>query len=157
MLGYTSSKFALSGFSEGLRAEVAKDGIYVTAVYPGTIRTGAHPHVEFKGNPEAEYSWFGPGDTIPGLSASAHRCARALWDATLHGDAELVFGLQAKLAVGFHDLFPDWYAELSPVLIAALPRPTGNDAAPVRGTEIRGTVPDLVNRMIPEGTRPSPA
>ena len=157
MLGYTSSKFALSGFSEGLRAEVAKDNIFVTAVYPGTIRTGAHPHVEFKGNQEAEYSWFGPGDTIPGLSASARRCAEALWDATLHGDAEVVFGLQAKLAVGLHDLAPGWYAEVNGLLGAMLPGPTGDTAGSRRGSEIRGTVPDLVNRMIPEGTRPRPA
>lgn len=157
MLGYTSSKFALSGFSEGLRAEVAKDNIFVTAIYPGTIRTGAHPHVEIKGDPEAEYTWFSLGDTIPGLAASAHRCAEALWDATLHGDPEVVFGLQAKLAVGFHNLLPGWYAELTPVINAALPRPTGDAGGSRRGSEIRGTVPDFVNRLIPEGTRPRPA
>ena len=157
MLPYTSSKFALAGFSEGLRAELAKDNIYVTAVYPGTIRTGAHPHVEFKGHKEAEYSWFGLSDTIPGLSVSAHRCAEALWDAVLHGDPELVFGLQAKLAVGFHNLFPDWYAEVDALIARKLPGPADGTAAPRRGSEIRGTVPDFVNRLIPEGTRPRPA
>ncbi len=157
MLPYTSSKFALSGFSEGLRAEVAKDNIYVTAIYPGTIRTGGHAHVEVKGDHEAEYSWFGLGDTIPGLSVSADRCAEALWDATLHGDPEVVFGLQAKLAVGFHNLLPRWYAELGPLINAALPRPTGDASESQRGSEIRGAVPDFVNRLIPEETRPRPA
>lgn len=156
MLPYTSSKFALTGFSEGLRGELAKDNIFVTSIYPGTIRTGGHPHVEFKGQQEAEYSWFGLSDTVPGLSVSAHRCAEALWDAILHGDPELVFGLQAKLAVGFHNLFPSWYAEVEALIGRMLPGPT-DGATPRRGSEIRGTIPDFVNRQIPEGTRPRPA
>lgn len=157
MLPYTASKFALSGFSEGLRGELVKDNIYVTAVYPGTIRTGAHPHVEFKGHREAEYAWFGPSDTIPVLSASAHRCARALWDATLHGDPELVFGLNAKLAVALHGACPGLFAEITPLVNALLPGPSGIADEPVRGADLRGTIPDAVNRLIPEGTRPSPA
>ena len=157
MLPYTSSKFALAGFSEGLRAELVKDNIYVTAIYPGTIRTGAHPHVEFKGHQEAEYSWFGLSDTIPGLSVSAHRCAEALWDAVLHGEPEVVFGLQAKLAVGLHNLLPGWYSESNALMNALLPGPTADSTDPRRGSEIGGTIPDFVNRLIPEGTRPRPA
>jgi NAD(P)-dependent dehydrogenase (short-subunit alcohol dehydrogenase family) len=157
MLGYTSSKFALAGFSEGLRGELTKDNILVTAIYPNTIRTGGHPHAEFKGQMEAEYAWFGPSDTIPGLSVSAHRCAEALWDATLHGDPEVVFGLPAKLAVGARSLMPNWYAEANGLVGAMLPGPTGYTEESRRGEELRGTIPDLVNRMIPEGTRPRPA
>ena len=44
LLPYTASKFALTGFTEGLRAELAKDNILVTGIYPGTIRTGGHTH-----------------------------------------------------------------------------------------------------------------
>ncbi len=154
LLPYTASKFALSGFSEGLRAELWKDGILVTAVYPGTIRTGGHRHAEMKGDYEAEYSWFSLSDVVPGLSASAHRCAGALWDAVLHGDPELVFGLNAKLAVALHDLMPSWYAELNSLIDRALPGATGGAEAR-RGSEISGTIPDLTNRLVPEGTRPS--
>ncbi len=154
LLPYTASKFALSGFSEGLRAELWKDGILVTAVYPGTIRTGGHRHAEMKGDYEAEYSWFSLSDVVPGLSASAHRCAEALWDAVIHGDPELVFGLNAKLAVALHDLMPSWYAELNALIDLALPGAAGSVEAR-RGSEIRGTVPDVTNRLVPEGTRPS--
>ncbi len=37
---YSTSKFALVGYSEGLRAELLKDNIQVTTVVPGLIRTG---------------------------------------------------------------------------------------------------------------------
>jgi short-subunit dehydrogenase len=154
MLSYTASKFALTGFNEGLRAELVKDGIYVTGIYPGTIRTGGHTHTEVKGDHEAEYTWFGLSDTLPGLSTSAHACARSLWRAVLDGEPEVVVGLPSKLAVAFHNLFPEWNAELQPIINSALPSmPTGpNDS--VRGENIHGKVPDLVNRLIPGGTRP---
>jgi NAD(P)-dependent dehydrogenase (short-subunit alcohol dehydrogenase family) len=157
MLPYTVSKFALTGLSEGLRGEPVKDNIYVTAIYPGTIRTGGHPHVEIKGDHEAEYSWFALSDTIPSLSSSAHRCASALWDTVIHGDHEVVFGLQAKLTVGFHNLFPGWYAELGPLINIMLPKPPGGLNEVLRGGDVRGTIPDMVNRIVPSGTRPNPA
>ena len=37
--GYCATKFALRGFSEALRAELAGSGIGVTAVYPGPVAT----------------------------------------------------------------------------------------------------------------------
>ena len=154
MLAYTASKFALTGFTEGLRAEVAKDNILVTGIYPGTIRTGAHPHVDVKGDHEAEYSWFALSDTIPGLASDAGACALKLWDAVLHGDPEVVVGLNAKFLIGFHNLFPEWLAEALPLVNRALPGPTGGPTASKRGSEIHGRVPDMANRLIPAGTRP---
>jgi len=159
MLPYSASKFALTGFSEGLRPELVKDNIYLTAVYPGTIRTGAHPHVEVKGDHEAEYSWFALSDTIPGLATSAESCARWLWHAVLHGDPEVIVGLNARMAIGFHNLFPEWNLEVQALVDRVLPRSPGGPSPTVRGSEIRGKVPDLVNvnQVIPAGTRPSPA
>src|SRR5690242_17964739 len=40
LLPYTCAKFADVGLSEGLRAELADDGITVTTVVPGLMRTG---------------------------------------------------------------------------------------------------------------------
>jgi NAD(P)-dependent dehydrogenase (short-subunit alcohol dehydrogenase family) len=39
---YCASKFALTGLSESVRAELAKDHIYVTTVCPGLMRTCRH-------------------------------------------------------------------------------------------------------------------
>ncbi|HEY0192806.1 MAG TPA: SDR family oxidoreductase, partial [Kofleriaceae bacterium] len=62
---YSTSKFALVGLSEGMRAELIKDGIYVTTVCPGLMRTGSPRHGLFKGNHQAEYAWFTIGDSLP--------------------------------------------------------------------------------------------
>lgn len=49
LLPYSASKFALVGLSEGMRAELAKDGILVTTICPGLIRTGSAYNAIFKG------------------------------------------------------------------------------------------------------------
>ena len=49
LLPYCASKFALVGLSEGLRAELAKDGVVVTTVCPGLMRTGSPRNATFKG------------------------------------------------------------------------------------------------------------
>ena len=49
LLPYSASKFALTGFSEGLRAELANNGIAVTTVCPGLMRTGSPRNANFKG------------------------------------------------------------------------------------------------------------
>jgi short-subunit dehydrogenase len=42
MAPYSASKFALTGFSDASRAELARDNISVTTVAPGMMRTGCH-------------------------------------------------------------------------------------------------------------------
>ncbi len=49
LVPYSASKFALVGLSDGLRTELAKEGIYVTTVCPGLMRTGSHVNAQFKG------------------------------------------------------------------------------------------------------------
>src|SRR5207244_5676255 len=44
MAAYCASKFALAGFSDAARAELACDKIYVTTVTPGLMRTGSDVH-----------------------------------------------------------------------------------------------------------------
>src|SRR3989440_3768192 len=44
MAAYSASKFALAGFSDAMRSELAADNIYVTTVTPGLMRTGSHVH-----------------------------------------------------------------------------------------------------------------
>ena len=49
LLPYDCAKFATVGFSEGLRAELAGDGISVTTIVPGLMRTGSHRFAAFQG------------------------------------------------------------------------------------------------------------
>jgi NAD(P)-dependent dehydrogenase (short-subunit alcohol dehydrogenase family) len=106
LIPYSASKFALVGLSDGLRAELAQDGILVTTVCPGLMRTGSPRNAWFKGDHEAEYAWFVVGDSLPGLSVNAERAAHKVVEACRRGDAELVIGMQAKLAALTRALSP---------------------------------------------------
>ena len=89
MLPYVASKFALTGFSEGLHAELRAKGIRVTTVCPGLMRTGSQVHATFVGNVEAEQRWFDFSATTPGIAASVTHAAGRIYNATAAGRAEI--------------------------------------------------------------------
>lgn len=68
LLPYTASKFALVGLSDGLRAELARDGVKVTTVLPWLTRTGSTRNVTVKGQHEGEFAWFAVSDSLPLLT-----------------------------------------------------------------------------------------
>src|SRR5205807_1998888 len=76
LLPYVGGKFALTGLSDGMHAELAKDGIRVTTVCPGLMRTGSPPNADFKGQHRKEYAWFAISGALPLFSISAERAAR---------------------------------------------------------------------------------
>lgn len=121
LLPYSASKFALVGLSEGLRSELAKDGVLVTTVAPGLMRTGSPRNASFKGHHREEYVWFSIGDSLPGLSISAARAAQQIVAATQRGDADVTLSLPAKLAVRFHALFPELTARMLTAVNQLLP------------------------------------
>lgn len=135
LLPYDASKFALTGFSEGLRAELLKDGILVTTVCPGLMRTGSPPNADFKGKHRAEYAWFTLGDALPLISMSAERAARQIIAACRRGDAEVVLSLPAKAAAKFHGLFPGLTADLLGLVNRLLPGPGGIGEERAKGKE----------------------
>jgi NAD(P)-dependent dehydrogenase (short-subunit alcohol dehydrogenase family) len=125
LVPYSASKFALAGLSEGVRAEVAKDGIVVTTVYPGLMRTGSPRNASFKGQHRAEYAWFAISDALPVTSIQAERAARQIVSACKRGEAELIITTQAVAAVKFHQLFPEASADLLALVNRLLPGPGG--------------------------------
>ena len=125
LLPYTASKFALAGFSEGLRAEAAKDGIAVTTVYPGLMRTGSPRHASFKGHHRAEYAWFNISDSLPGLAMSVERAARRIVRACVRGESHVVLSVPAKVAVTTHALVPRLTGGVLALVNRLLPRPGG--------------------------------
>lgn len=157
MLPYTASKFALAGFSEGLRAELARDNILVSAIHPGLIHSGGHAHALFKGDKEAEYAWFSTSDVMPGLALSPEYVASRAWETIKVGDPELVVGWNAKLPMAFHHLFPDWFAESMALVDRMLPASVRLDEPASRGEELTGPLPSRLNRVVPDVARPGPA
>jgi NAD(P)-dependent dehydrogenase (short-subunit alcohol dehydrogenase family) len=140
LLPYSASKFALVGFSEGLRAELAKDGIVVTTVCPGLMRTGSPRNATFKGRHRAEYAWFSISDSLPVTSMAAERAARQIISATKRGDAEVVLTIQAKLAALFHGIFPGVTADILGAINSLLPEPGGIGTNRAKGKESQSTL-----------------
>lgn len=135
LLPYSASKFALVGLSEGLRAELAQDGVVVTTVCPGLMRTGSPLNATFKGRRREEYAWFSIGDALPVLSMNAERAARQIVAACERGDAELILTWPAKLAAMLHDLFPGITIDALALINRFLPEPGGPGKESAKGRE----------------------
>jgi len=134
LLPYSASKFALVGLSEGLRAELVRDGILVTTICPGLMRTGSPRHAFFKGRPRAEYAWFSISDSLPGLSMDVERAAREIVEALSAGEAGRILSLPAKVGALAHGLLPGFTAELLGLVNRCLPSPQGNEG----GVRLKG-------------------
>ena len=121
---YSASKFALVGYSDAIRAEVAKDGVRVTTVCPGLMRTGSAINALIKGRHTAEFAWFGTLSALPVVSIAADRAARKIVRACRRGDPHLTITPQAKLLARLDRLFPNTMARLTALANRALPAPT---------------------------------
>jgi NAD(P)-dependent dehydrogenase (short-subunit alcohol dehydrogenase family) len=135
LLPYCSSKFALVGFSEGLRAELLKDGIRVTTVCPGLMRTGSARNADFKGKHRAEYALFSLSAALPISSMKAERAASQIVAACRRGEAEITLSIQAQVATIFHGLFPGLTADLLGTINQLLPGPGGVGTKKVKGKD----------------------
>jgi short-subunit dehydrogenase len=134
---YSASKFALTGLSDGLRAELAREHIVVTTVCPGLMRIGSPVNAVFKGRQAQEYSWFAILSSLPVTTISAERAARQIVDACRRGKAELVITVQAKLAVLARTIAPEIVAHAMSLVDRLLPPavgPNGDVARPGRAT-----------------------
>ncbi len=125
LLPYSMSKFALVGFSNGLRSELARHGIRVTTVAPGLMRTGSHVNALFKGQHEKEYAWFAASAAQPLLSTSAETAARRILRACRYGDPFLIITLPARLLHLASALFPGLTAGGQKCAVRLLPSATG--------------------------------
>ncbi|GBD37446.1 3-oxoacyl-[acyl-carrier-protein] reductase FabG [bacterium HR36] len=99
---YCASKFALTGFSEALRAELVRQGIHVLTVLPGLIDTPFNQHMlEARFRPP----WREPE------RMSASQCAREIVAAMLKRKNEVVLTAGGKFLVWSNRLLPfvvDW-------------------------------------------------
>ncbi len=136
LLPYCSAKFAAVGFSEGLRAELAKDGVSVVTVAPGLMRTGSYINAFMKGERhQEEYMFFSLLDTLPLTSISAKRAVKQIVNATRRGEAELIITVQAQLAARLHGAFPGLMTDILAVVNRFLPSGEGAGTARYTGKE----------------------
>lgn len=123
---YSASKFAVRGFTEALRHELADDGVGVTSVHPGGIRTRI-----------AQSARVGSG-----VSRQEYEAGRQQFEKLLSIDpakaAEVILrGVErrrGRVLIGWSAKLPDLLARLAPasyhrVLAAGLNRAPGGPAA----------------------------
>ena len=138
MAPYTASKFCLAGFSDAIRAELARENIYVTTVTPGMMRTGSHSFAKFKGDHAAEYKRFTAASRLPLASISAERAARKILAACASGRPALVMPVSARFIIMANALFPNLFGRMMKMANACLPSPGGPAGdEPRPGSEIR--------------------
>jgi short-subunit dehydrogenase len=140
LLPYSAAKFAAVGFSEGLHAEVAMDGVHVLTVVPGLMRTGSHVNAEFQGQPRKEFTWFSLAASLPMTSISAETAARYIVNAIERGETEIVLSWQASLGMRVHGVMPGLVTDVAALVDRVMP---GGGAAELqKGGASRTSVSD---------------
>lgn len=94
---YSASKFAVQGFSEAIRGELAKDGVDVLVICPGLTQTNfSHNMLEQRALVKLDH--------MRGMTSE--ECARATLRAIAKGKNEVHFTLQGKLLLLVARFFP---------------------------------------------------
>ena len=98
-------RLALVGFGEGLRPELAKNDIWVTTLSP-VLSALAVSECGFQRLARSGIHSFTLSDSLPGASMSAVRAPKKIVNACIHGEAEVILSLPAKLAVIAEGVMP---------------------------------------------------
>ena len=125
---YSAGKFGLVGLSQAFAAEVAHDGITVTLVCPGLMRTGSPDHATFKGRTKAEYAWFTILDSNPLLSSSTRHAVVKIVHAIAHRRTFVAITPFARVAPIANALAPRTMNRLLALTARLLPPPSGDPA-----------------------------
>ncbi|MFF2655283.1 SDR family NAD(P)-dependent oxidoreductase [Streptomyces sp. NPDC058045] len=126
LLPYACAKSAVAALGEGLNAELAAEGVSVTTVHPGLMRTGSHLQAEFGGDRRKEFGWFSALAGTPGLSMNAERAAERIVSAVGHRRTRLVLTPLAKAAGAAHGIAPSATIRLTSLTARLLPAPAGH-------------------------------
>ena len=169
LLPYVAAKFALTGLSEGLHAELRAKGVRVTTVCPGLMRTGSVGQAQFTGRAEEEYKWFAFSGTTPGIATTAEHAADRIEDlvvregealdveATRRGAAEITITPQAWLGARANGLAPGITAYVSALANQyLLPEPDGNHTLHL-GKEVRTSVTERTRELEQQHNQLHPA
>lgn len=104
---YAAAKHALHGFFDSLRAEVEKDGISVTIVCPGYVRTNISENA-FTGDGSA----YGKMDTTHQKAIRPEEAAPRIVDGILNKKHEVIVGGKETLAIQLKRFAPSLMARM---------------------------------------------
>src|SRR5205814_7890280 len=150
---YSASKFALTGFSDAIRAELASDNIHVTTVAPGMMRTGSHVNAKLKGKHDKEFAWFAASAGAPLLSMNANRAARKILAACRRGQPSLTLTFAARAAILGNAFFPDLTGYAMKFVNRLLPGAGGEEGNKSRaGSQLRRLTPERPTKLADRAT-----
>jgi len=150
---YVTGKFALTGFSDSARAELAAENIRVTTVAPGMMRTGSHVNARFKGNHAAEFAWFSFSNGLPLLSMSAERAADKIIAACRRGQPSLILTFGARLAIASNVIAPNLTGSAMKLANRFLPSPATAEGDELRtGWQSRQRSANIFTRHLDQAT-----
>jgi short-subunit dehydrogenase len=126
---YGASKYAQAGLSAVMAEELRQQGVRVTTVIPGLMRTGSNIHAWFKGDRLKEFALFSLVGGAPITSMSADRAAKLILAAAARGQADAVipftYGQLSKIAA----LVPNTAITALAAVNSLLPGPRSRFAA----------------------------
>lgn len=105
--GYAAAKHALHGFYDSLRAEQHDNGIKVTIVTPGFIKTNVSINAV-----DAEGSKINVMDEAQAKGMSAEDCAKKIIQAAEQDKLEVVIGGRETMGIYIKRFFPNWFASV---------------------------------------------
>lgn len=129
---YCAGKFALTGLSQVLRAELAAENVWVTLATPGLLRTGSVGRVQVRGQHVAEARWFAALSATSLTSQAAARAARQIVDATAARRAAVTPGWQARVQQTANALAPESTAAILAVVNSRILPAATAGASPAR-------------------------
>jgi NAD(P)-dependent dehydrogenase (short-subunit alcohol dehydrogenase family) len=150
---YSASKFALTGFSDAIRTELARDNIQVTTVAPGMMRTGSHVNAKFKGKHDMEFAWFAASAGAPLISMNADRAARKILAACRRGQPSLTLTFAARGAILGNALFPNLTGYVMRLASRFLPGTGGEEGNQSRaGSQLHPLTPKWLTHLADAAT-----
>jgi NAD(P)-dependent dehydrogenase (short-subunit alcohol dehydrogenase family) len=126
-----------------LRAELGNEGITVTTIVPGLMRTGSYLNALFSGEEsgrESTYRVFSALSSLPILTGDAEAAARAYVRAIRRGDAYVMYPPQYNLVARIHGLAPATTMAAMGLADRLLPKTVGSRET-VKGESIDTDLP----------------
>jgi NAD(P)-dependent dehydrogenase (short-subunit alcohol dehydrogenase family) len=140
---YCASKHAQAGLSAVMAEELRTQGICVTTVLPGLMRTGSHIQAWFKGDHATEFALFSLIGGAPVTSMSAERAARLILAASARGQSDAVIPFTYRQIAKLSAIAPN--AIIAPLAAVSALMPGPQSRVAVQGKDLQ--LPKLVKAV----------
>ena len=109
---YVSSKFAVRGFTESLRAELSETRVAVSCVHPGGVKTNIARNSRVGAGTPAEWKQQGAKFFDKVAKTSPEKAAEVIVDGIKSRNPRILIGTDARLISMFSRVFPKNYLKI---------------------------------------------